>query len=168
MVPLPYMLHTGMSSQLQILATGWSTFTLQTIGLPAVPEGTIIKIGEAQVNVAEACSGLGMIVTFVALSVAAMILITSAWWVKAGLLLGAIPISLICNTIRISIVAMFSHFGHYSRDEIATIDSRIGLLMILVGCALIFVELYVLDRIVVAQDTSQEGDVPIPLHTASA
>lgn len=162
MVPLPYALHTGMSTQLQGIATDMSTFTLQTFGLPAVAEGTIIKINDAPVSVAEACSGLGMIVTFVALSVAIVMLISSPWWVKGGILLGAIPVSLICNTIRISIVGAFKYAG-YSSETVETIHEIAGWLMILLGCGLIFVELYILDRIVVAHDTARESDTPLNL-----
>lgn len=165
MVPLPYALHTGMSTQLQHLATTMSTFVLQLCGLPAVAEGTLIKINDAPISVAEACSGLGMIVTFVALSVAAVLLIKSPWWVKVGLLLGAIPVSLICNTVRISVVGAFKYWG-YDHETVERIHDAMGWVMILLGCGIIFVELYVLDHIVVAHDTSRENDAPLPFPYA--
>ncbi|CAN5631884.1 exosortase [soil metagenome] len=165
MVPLPYILHTGMSTQLQMAATQMSTFVLQTFGLPAVAEGTQLKIDDATVSVAEACSGLGMIVTFVAISVAVILMIRSPWWVKAGLLLGSIPVALICNVVRITSVAAFKSAG-YKYETVETIHDIAGWLMIVLGCGLIFVELYILDRIVVVQDTSRKGDIPLPLPYA--
>jgi len=162
MVPLPYMLHTGMSTQLQALATTMSTFTLQTFGLPAVAEGTQIMINDGRVSVAEACSGLGMIVTFAALSTAVIMLVSSPWWVKVGLLLGALPVSLICNVVRISTVGAFKYAG-FSLETVDTVHEVVGYLMILLGCGLIFVELYVLERIVIAQDGTRADDIPLPL-----
>lgn len=166
MVPLPYAMHTGMSTQLQGVATDMSTFTLQLLGLPAVAEGTLIKIDNAPISVAEACSGLGMIATFLALSVAAVFLISSPWWVKAGLLLGAIPVSLICNMVRIVIVGGFKYAG-YSSETVDNIHEAAGWFMILLGCALIFVELYVLERIVIVQDNSRDNDTPLGLPYGS-
>jgi exosortase len=163
MVPLPYVLHTGLSAQLQGVSTAMSTFALQTFGLPAVAEGTVIRINDAPINVAEACSGLGMIVTFVALSVAAVLLISSPWWVKAGLLLGAIPVSLICNMVRISVVGAFKYAG-YDYKTVETIHDVMGYVMIILGCGIIFVELYVLDRIVLASESSRNSDIPLPLQ----
>lgn len=162
MVPPPYFLHIAMSTQLQGVATAMSTFVLQTFGLPAVQEGTIIRINESRINVAEACSGLGMIVTFVALSVAAVLLISSRWWVKAGLLLGAIPVSLFCNMVRISVVGVFKYW-EYDFKTVEMIHEVMGWVMIILGCGLIFVELYVLDRIVVAPVSTRDNDTPLPL-----
>src|SRR5579871_1054089 len=75
MIPLPYRLSTAMSAPLQSLATISSTFFMQVIGLPALSEGNVIVLNEAHLNVVEACSGLRMLVVFVALS-AAMALLT--------------------------------------------------------------------------------------------
>jgi exosortase len=163
MIPLPFFLHAGMSTQLQIMATNISTFSLQTFGLPAVAEGTQLKIDDANVSVAEACSGLGMIVTFVALSVAVILLSHSWWWVKVGLLLGSIPVAIICNVVRISVVAAFKSAG-YDHEKVETIHDVCGWLMIVLGIGLIFVELYVLDRIVIVQDTARRNsDLPLQL-----
>ncbi len=162
MVPLPFFLHTAMSTQLQGMATSMSAFTLQTLGLPAVAEGTQIMINESRVSVVEACSGLGMIVTFAALSTAVVLMINSRWWVKAGLLLGAIPVSIICNVVRICTYGVFKYAG-YGPETMELIHDIVGWLMILLGIGLIFVELFVLERIVVAQDQGGTDDRPLNL-----
>ena len=52
-----------MSLPLQHLATVLSTYTLQTLGLPAQAEGNIIVLDEATIGVVvEACNGLGMLI----------------------------------------------------------------------------------------------------------
>jgi exosortase len=162
MVPLPFRLHTGMSTTLQATATQMSAFTMQTLGMPAVAEGTQLKIDDSTVSVAEACSGLGMIVTFVAISAATVLLIRSPWWVKLGLMFGSIPVALICNVVRICSVGIFKHAG-YDHAQVELFHDIAGWLMIGLGCALIFVELYVLDRIVIVQDSSRRSDIPLQL-----
>src|SRR5258708_3103604 len=77
MIPLPFSVATAMSGPLQTLATICSTFLLQTLGLPALAEGNIIRINDAQIGIVEACSGLKMLVVFFALSTG-MARVTSA------------------------------------------------------------------------------------------
>ncbi len=102
MIPLPYRLSTALSAPLQSLATTVSTFIMQTIGLPALSEGNVIVLNEARLNVIEACSGLRMLVVFIALS-AAMALLTRRPLVdKLLLLISAIPIALVSNILRIT------------------------------------------------------------------
>ena len=67
-------------------ATIASTFLLQCFGQPAIAEGNRILIEDVTLNVVEACSGLRMLVTFFAFSVAAALLMDRHWIVK-GLVL---------------------------------------------------------------------------------
>src|SRR5262245_57026888 len=60
MIPMPFRLETAMAQPLQQIATRISTYTLQTLGLPAIAEGNTILIEEARIGVVEACSGLRM------------------------------------------------------------------------------------------------------------
>ena len=102
MLPLPYRLSTALSVPLQSLATALSTFIMQTIGLPALAEGNVIVLNEARLNVIEACSGLRMLVVFVALS-AAMALVTRRPFLdKLILLASSLPIAVLSNVLRIT------------------------------------------------------------------
>ncbi len=102
MIPLPYRLSTALSAPLQSLATTVSTFIMQTIGLPALSEGNVIVLNEARLNVIEACSGLRMLVVFVALSAATALLTRRPLLDKLILLISAIPIALVSNILRIT------------------------------------------------------------------
>jgi exosortase len=102
MVPLPYRLSTALSAPLQSLATTASTFLMQTIGLPALAEGNVIDLNEARLNVIEACSGLRMLVVFVALSAAMALLTRRPLLDKLLLLVSAVPIALVSNILRIT------------------------------------------------------------------
>ena len=93
MIPLPYEASRLLGAELQRVGTVASTFLLQCFGQPAIAEGNRILIGDVTLNVVEACSGLRMLVTFLAFSVAAVLLMDRHWIVK-GLVLGsAVPIA---------------------------------------------------------------------------
>ncbi|HTU91277.1 MAG TPA: exosortase/archaeosortase family protein [Gemmataceae bacterium] len=102
MVPLPYRLSTALSAPLQSLATTVSTFIMQAIGLPALSEGNVIVLNEARLNVVEACSGLRMLVVFIALSAAMALLTRRPLLDKLILLISAIPIAVMSNILRIT------------------------------------------------------------------
>ena len=72
MFPLPGVLDTNLLQPLQKLATQCSS-CVQTMGIPAHPEGSTIRIGEIDLEVVEACSGLRMLTIFEALCVAVVL-----------------------------------------------------------------------------------------------
>src|SRR5262249_49603593 len=97
MIPLPFRIATAMSCPLQSLATVTSTFALQTLGFPALAEGTTILLDDKQIGIVEACSGLRMLVVFFALSTGVALVIRRRLWEKVLILLSAIPIAIIAN-----------------------------------------------------------------------
>jgi exosortase len=101
MVPLPWRLETALGAPLQSLATIASTFLLQTLGYMAFADGNVIQLNDARIGVVDACNGLGMLMTFVALSMAAAILVRRPLLDKAVLIASAIPVALVANVIRI-------------------------------------------------------------------
>lgn len=102
MVPLPYRLEVMMRGPLMQIATSASTFLLQLFGMPAIAKGFIIEVNEYQLGVAEACSGLKMLITFVALAVGLVMVIKRPLIDKIVILLSAVPIAVISNVIRIT------------------------------------------------------------------
>jgi len=69
MIPLSWRLENALGPPLHWLATLASTFTLQTLGFMALAEGNVIQLNDAHIGVVEACSGLSMMLTFIALAV---------------------------------------------------------------------------------------------------
>ena len=75
MIPLPYRIESALREPLRQAAAVAAAFVMQMIGLPAIREGTIIEVNEHRIGVAEACSGLAMLMTFFALAFAVAILV---------------------------------------------------------------------------------------------
>lgn len=109
MLPLPPSLNEKLAGNLQDLATVGSTSLLQAMGLPTLADGHVIYIGTHQLEVERACSGLSMLMTFVALITATTILIERPIWEKLVLLASAVPIALISNILRIVLTAWAYH-----------------------------------------------------------
>jgi exosortase len=102
MIPLPYRVESALRNPLRNVAASTATFVMQMIGLPAVQEGTVIDVYDQKIGVAEACSGLAMLMTFVALAFAVALVIKRPWLDKLILLASAVPIAVLCNVIRIT------------------------------------------------------------------
>ena len=106
MFPLPSVLENSVLWGLQRCAAISSTWTLQLIGIPALREGSTIMIDQLELGVADACSGLRMGTIFGAMSVALAMMINRPWWDRLFLLVGAIPVAVVTNVIRITIIAL--------------------------------------------------------------
>lgn len=107
MIPLPYRAATALAFPLQRIATVGSTYLLETLGYFASSMGTRIHLGEHTLDVVSACSGLKILMTFFALSVAVALLQTERlWWERLAIILAAIPIAMAANIIRITMTAM--------------------------------------------------------------
>ena len=146
MIPLPYRLSTALSAPLQSLATTVSTFIMQAIGLPALAEGNVIVLNEARLNVVEACSGLRMLVVFVALS-AAMALLTRRPLVdKLILLVSAIPIAVVSNILRITATGIL-HETTSSETANVFFHDLGGWLMMPLGLMFLGVEVKILSHL---------------------
>ena len=102
MIPLPGRLQNTLAVPLQRIATVLSTYSLQTLGLPALAEGNVIVLNDTKIGVVEACSGLRMLVVFTAVSTSVALLIRRPRWERVLVLFSAIPTALICNIVRIT------------------------------------------------------------------
>lgn len=101
MIPLPFRLENELSRPLQWIATNASCFVLQTMGQPAIAEGTTILLGENRLEVERACSGLRIFLGVFALSYICALLMRRSWWEGLLLVLASVPIALVSNAARI-------------------------------------------------------------------
>jgi exosortase len=106
MIPLPYRLERSLAQPLQRVATAGSVYAMQVVGLPAVAEGTTIKLSRGPIGVVAACSGLSMLLTFLALAVAVVLVIDRPALDKAVVLASAVPIAVLANVARITLTGV--------------------------------------------------------------
>jgi exosortase len=157
MIPLPYQIESALANPLRVCATETSTFVLQTLGFPALAEGTDIHLGEQVLQVAPACSGIGMLLVFFTLSTAIALVLDRPWVDRVVIVASAIPIALVANTIRIAITGALYQLASAEQAKKFFHDSA-GWGMMLVALLLLWLEIKVMDRMFVAVDTSPGRD----------
>jgi exosortase len=171
MIPLPQRAETTLSQPLRRVATLASTYTLQTLGLPALSEGNVILVNEARIRVIEACGGLGMLLVFFALTTGVAIFLRRNLWEKSAIVVSAVPIAVIANVIRISVTAILLDIGWGKLAHLVFHDLA-GWLMMPTALVILWIELQVLSRLVIESAPASPLGIEIaplpPLETATA
>ena len=119
MLPLPLRLNTAMAGPLQSLATLGSVTLLQATGLPVISEGNVIIVGGERLEVARACNGLSMLLSFATLVTAMVVLVDRPPRQRVALLLSIVPVALLCNVLRIAATAWATHLAGHAVEAVA-------------------------------------------------
>jgi len=151
MVPLPFRVETALSQPLQRFATQVSTYVLQLLGRPAFAEGNVIVVGEARIGVVEACNGLGMMLLFFALSTAVAIVSRRSLVERILILASAVPVAVAANVARVTVTS-FVHDALGRRWSDLVFHDLAGWLMMPLALGMMWLELWVLDRLFVSVD----------------
>lgn len=106
MIPMPYRAETLLSYKLQGVATELSTISLRVFGQPAVSEGHTIWLGEDQLLVEQACSGLRIFIGVAALAYFWACMVTRIWLDRMILICAVIPTALFVNAVRITVTGL--------------------------------------------------------------
>jgi len=109
-VPLPSRYYFMLTIPMRKWAASAATILLNMVnGLQATAHGVVINVVykgsaiEPPLNVAEACSGMRLLMAFVALGVAMAYLHYRPIWQRLVLLASTIPIAIFCNIIRVTV-----------------------------------------------------------------
>ena len=146
MVPVPYRIAGMASEPLQRVATKLSSTTLQVLGQPAIAEGKTILLGEHHLEVEQACSGLRLFVSIMALACTYLMLVRRARWEKLVLVASVVPIAILANSARIVATGLFfqwtsSEMAHKFSHDFA------GWAMIPLAAAMFWCVLWYLGRL---------------------
>jgi exosortase len=158
MLPLPPRINFFMANPLQRLATIGGTHLLQVLGMPVLAEGNVIIVGGEPLEVARACNGLSMLLSFVTLITATVLLVRRPLWERVVLLASAIPIALLSNILRITATAWCYHRFGRETGERFTHDAA-GWVMMPFALGLVYLELCVLSWLFVDVE-----DVQAPVY----
>ena len=109
MVPVPVTVYGMVALPMQLFATKLTVWILGFTHLPVSANGNIIRIGNEFLTVAEACSGLRSLLTFVMISFLFAYISNISRW-KRGLLVAlSIPVAICGNILRL----LFTSFVAY-------------------------------------------------------
>jgi exosortase len=159
MIPLPGAVQGFASTELQKLATRWSVRVIQTLGIPAVAEGITIQLTNKPLEVAQACSGLRMMMLFFAICTAAAFLARKKpLWERLFMVGCAAPIAVISNVTRIVMTAVIFEITARCSSFISLDVERVekiihdwaGFLMMPVGLLLLLAVMSLVSKLMVA------------------
>jgi exosortase len=163
MLPLPYTVEMALAHPLRSLATTMSTYALQTLGWPAVSEGNVIVMDDVRLGVIDACSGLGMLMTFFALSTAVALLVQRPLADRLAIVASAVPIAVLANVARITATGVaYQTLGAEAAHKL--FHDLAGWLMMPLALALLWLEVRLLSAVLVDLGPAR----PIPLAFATA
>ncbi|MBN2218337.1 MAG: exosortase/archaeosortase family protein [Pirellulales bacterium] len=159
MSPLPQDYAGMLGSFLQVIGANISVFILQTLGMRAIAEGTVIVLDHSQLGVEEACSGIRMLMLFFAASVgAALYLRTRPPVIRIIIAASAPPIAIIANVTRITVTAfLYENVSKELGDKI--FHDLVGWWMMPMAIGLVWLEMALLDNLFVVH----ERETIIPL-----
>jgi len=162
LLPLPPRINMMAAGPLQTLATLVSTAILSLTGLPVLSEGHVIFVGAQPLEVARACSGLSMLMSFAAL-VTAMTIIQRERpiWERVVLMLSLIPIALLVNILRIVATGWAYHVLGAEVGEKWAHDAA-GWLMMPAALAFVVLELKILSWLIVPEEVRDRAVVFLP------
>jgi exosortase len=148
MMPLPGAIAELFSHPLQRIATISSTWLLQMLGLPVISRGNVIWMTTAKIGVVEACSGLRMLMLFLAITVGASFLIKRPLWEKALVACSAIVIGVVTNILRITVTAiLYEYVGAEWAERV--FHDLAGWLMMPAATIFLYLELLILSKLLV-------------------
>ena len=146
MIPWPYRVERWLSLPLQRVAAKLSCWTLQILGQPALAEGNTIVLGQHQLEVEQACSGLRIFVGIIALAFAYVILARRSWWENTLVFLSVVPIALAANVARIVMTGLLYQYVSGEAAKRFSHDVS-GWVMIPFAASLFAMVLWYLDRL---------------------
>jgi exosortase len=157
MIPLPFRVERAMGWPLQLIATKASTFILQTCGLAALADGNIIHMAHGDIGVVEACSGMGILLLFFAVSTGLALVIRRPLFDKVVIVLSAVPIALIANIVRVSVTGIL-HETVGERVANLVFHDLAGWLMMPLALALLCIELWFLKHAITWETVDDEAN----------
>lgn len=101
MIPIPVIIFNQIAFPLQLLASKLASSSLSTLGVPVLREGNVLHLPVMSLEVVEACSGIRSLMSLCTLAVIYGYFLESGFWRRVLLALGAIPIAVAANALRI-------------------------------------------------------------------
>jgi exosortase D (VPLPA-CTERM-specific) len=105
-IPLPYFVDSILTLRLQLISSELGAAVIRLFRIPVYLDGNIIDLGNYQLAVAEACSGLRYLFPLLSLSFLAAYLFQASFLQRAIVFLSAVPITIFMNGLRIGLVGI--------------------------------------------------------------
>ncbi len=166
-IPVPTRLYREITTPLRYIAAQFATAFLNLMPhITATSRGVIIDVVykgkplESALDVAEACSGMRLLMAFLALGVAMAYLHERPMWQKITLLLSTVPIAVVCNIVRVTVTACIHIFigANYATGIYHDI---LGLLMLPLAFGLYWAIAWFMEQLFITETQEQKTPVAV-------
>jgi len=156
MVPLPGVLVDAMTGPLKQWVSVIAEQLLYAAGYPIGRSGVMLSIGQYQLLVADACSGLNSMFSLAALGLLYMYLMARKSWLHNGIMLASIlPIAFAANIVRVVILVLITyHLGDEAGQGF--LHGSAGIVLILAALMFLFLLDGVLSRLTLSAQPSDK------------
>lgn len=166
MVPLPNFLYENLSAELQLISSELGVWVIRLFGISVYLEGNVIDLGNYQLQVVDACSGLRYLFPLTALGFIAAVIFKGALWKKVVLFLSTVPITIFMNSFRIGVIGVLVEYWGIEMAEGFLHDFE-GWVIFMACGAILVLEMWLLSRIgkdrrPLVDAFSIEGPAPLP------
>ncbi len=164
-VPLPNEYYFQLTDPMQKLAAAVAAAMLSLVNsVEATASGVVInvihngQVVDPPLNVAEACSGMRLLMAFVALGVAMAYLHYRPLWQRLILVASTIPIAILCNMVRVSTTGFIYIFGNPKYAQ-GIYHDALGMAMLPLAFCLYGVIAWFMSSLFVEEDEEPSADV---------
>lgn len=157
MVPPPNALYNGLTLRLKLISSQIGVLMLQLCGLSAYREGNVIDIGFTRLQVVDACSGLRYFFPLIVLAILLAYFFRGALWKKIIIVVSAIPISIVTNSMRIASVGILYQFMGPAAAEGFFHDFS-GWFIFMMSLGILLLEMVLLKRILPGRVSTVQQD----------
>ncbi|MEN8128296.1 MAG: exosortase/archaeosortase family protein [Planctomycetota bacterium] len=164
-VPLPGRLYFQLTNPMRQLAAQVATLILNLVPqLEATVQGSTIDVVhkgvvlEPALDVADACSGMRLVMAFVALGVAMAYLHWRPIWQRLVLLASTLPIAILCNIVRVTITGFIYIFGDPKYAQ-GIYHDMLGMLMLPLAFVLYGALAWLMSNLFIDEDEVEHEDI---------
>ncbi len=137
MIPLiPDQLINGIAFPIQMASASFATKMLNLFQLHAVQQGTVIQMESYQMSVELPCSGFKTLISLLTFSAAFAYLVEAPLWKRWTLFLTTIPLSLVINALRITLIGIVGEI--ISSKAAGTFHDSSGFIVLILAFLFLF------------------------------
>ena len=143
MIPLPLIAIVGITFKLKIFAAYWANKIVNAMGIPAILDGSVIKMRHTYVIVEDVCSGLRSLISLLALGTIIAYLSKLSRFNKVIVFFAAGVMAIIANIVRIVFMAWTSEVygAKFTEGFLHTLSGLIVFIVAFAGLMVVVKEL---------------------------
>lgn len=162
MIPLPTFLYNNLSSELQLISSNIGVFVIRLFDISVFLEGNVIDLGNYQLEVVEACSGLNYLFPLMSFGFLTAYLYQAPLWQRSIIFLSTVPITVLMNSFRIGVIGVTVNYWGIAAAEGFLHDFQ-GWVIFTACLGVLLIEIWVLGKITGLPGTiSARLDVNLP------